>query len=118
MSGKGRARRCAKVMLIAYVLGHVPVRAWAQSDQERAGARALANEGAQAFDEKRWADVVDLFSRAESLVHAPPHLLLIARAQVHLGHWVSAREAYLKIIRENVADSAPKSFREAQVAAK
>lgn len=105
-------------MLAAFTCTSVASRAPAQSDQERAGARALANDGAQAYDEKRWADAVDLFTRAESLVHAPPHWLMIARSQTRLGHWVSAREAYLKIIRENIADSAPKAFREAQAVAK
>jgi len=41
----------------------------AQTDEERAGARAAAQEGASAFREKRWADSIDLFTRAESLVH-------------------------------------------------
>ncbi|HMJ11705.1 MAG TPA: hypothetical protein VK524_09855 [Polyangiaceae bacterium] len=90
----------------------------AQSDQERAGARAVALEGIQAFQEERWAEAVDLLSRAESLVHAPTHLLFLARAQQRLGQLVSAREAYLKLTRESIAPAAPKAFHDAQAAAK
>jgi hypothetical protein len=90
----------------------------AQSDEDRAGARSLAFEGAQAYQEQRWADTVDLFSRAESLVHAPPHLLYIARASVQLGQLVRAREAYNRIVREPIAPNAPAAFRDAQEAAK
>jgi len=90
----------------------------AQSYEDRAGARTIATEGARAFQEQRWADAVDLFTRAESLVHAPPHLLFVARARVKLGQLVLAREAYTKIIRENLAPKAPQPFHDAQAAAK
>ncbi len=88
--------------------------AGAQSDTERAGARAAASEGLKAFNEGRHADAIDLFNRAESLVHAPPHLLYIARASEKLGKLVKAREAYMKITREKLAANAPDAFRAAQ----
>jgi hypothetical protein len=91
--------------------------ALAQSDEQRAGARTLATEGAQAFNEGRFKDAVDLFSKAESLVHAPPHLLFMARAHAKLGQFVKAREAYLKIVKEQLAPNAPQAFRDAQSAA-
>jgi hypothetical protein len=90
------------------------VPAFSQSDEQRAGARSLATEGATAFRDGRYKDAVDLFSKAESLVHAPPHLLFMARAQTKLGQLVKAREAYLKITREQLAPSAPQAFRDAQ----
>jgi hypothetical protein len=34
-------------------------------------------------------DALDLFSRAESIIHAPPHLLYIARAHDKLGKLVT-----------------------------
>ena len=91
--------------------------ALAQSDEQRAGARTLATEGAQAFNEGRFKDAVDLFTKAESLVHAPPHLLFLARAHSKLGQFVKAREAYLKIAKEQLAPNAPQAFRDAQAAA-
>jgi hypothetical protein len=91
--------------------------AWAQTDEQRAGARSLATEGAQAFNEGRFKDAVDYFGKAESLVHAPPHLLFMARAHAKLGQLVVAREAYLKIIKETFPANAPQAFRDAQTSA-
>jgi len=86
----------------------------AETDEERSGARAAAQEGASAFKEHRWADAVDMFTRAESLVHSPVHLLFIARSRDKLGQLVEAREYYLKITREGISDSAPAAFLKAQ----
>jgi hypothetical protein len=91
--------------------------AYAQADEQRAGARSLATEGAAAFSDGRFKDAVDLFSKAESLVHAPPHLLYLARAHAKLGQFVKAREAYLRITKEQLAPNAPQAFRDAQTAA-
>jgi len=89
----------------------------AQSDEQRAGARSLATEGAQAFNEGRFKEAVDLFVKAESLMHAPPHLLFAARAHAKLGQFVKAREAYMKVVKEQLAPNAPQAFRDAQTAA-
>jgi hypothetical protein len=89
----------------------------AQTDEERAGARVAATKGAEAFNEQRYAEAVDLFTRAESLVHAPTHLLYIGRAQEKLGKLVRAREAYLKVTRERIEPNAPQAFRTAQAEA-
>jgi hypothetical protein len=91
--------------------------ALAQSDAERAGARAAATEGAKAFEEGRFKEAVDLFARAESLVHAPPHLLYIARSHEKLGQLVEARESYLKITREQLSPDAPAAFKQARTSA-
>lgn len=92
--------------------------AGAVTDEERAGARAAANAGAEAFGQQRWADAITYFEKAESLVHAPPHLLHIARAHEKLGHLVEAREAYMKVAREELAADVPKPFRQAQADAR
>jgi hypothetical protein len=88
--------------------------ALAQSDEERAAARAVATEGVQAFDQGRYQEALDLCTRAEALMHAPTHLLLIARAQAKLGKLVKAHETYLKLAREPLAADAPRAFKEAQ----
>jgi len=106
----------ASAVLSACLLGSVSP-AFAQSDEQRAGARSLATEGAQAFNEGRFKDAVDLFVKAESLMHAPPHLLFAARAHAKLGQFVKAREAYMKIVKEQLAPNAPQAFRDAQSAA-
>ncbi len=82
--------------------------ALAESDQERAGARKAAEAGAQAFEEGRFADALELMSKAESLVHATPHLLYIARSHAALGHLVAAQEAYMRIVNAPLpANAAP-----------
>jgi hypothetical protein len=95
----------------------LPHPAFAQVDEQRAAARSLATDGAKAFNEGRWQDAVDLFTRAESLLHAPPHLLFLARAQERLGHLIRAREAYLRITKETLTASSPQAFRDAQASA-
>lgn len=92
--------------------------AFAQSDEEKAAARALAKQGAEAFAEGKHADALDLMTRAEAIIHAPTHLLYIARSQAALGKLVAAKETYLKVIREELASGAPKAFKDAQDQAK
>ncbi|MCC6215160.1 MAG: hypothetical protein IT376_09840 [Polyangiaceae bacterium] len=108
-------KRAIGLFAVLAALG-TTVPAGAQSDEERAGARVAAQAGAKAFAEGRWADAVDLFTRAESLVHAPPHLLWMARAQVKLGQLVGARETYTKVVKETIPPNAPDAFRAAQEA--
>src|SRR5689334_22836717 len=111
------ARRVLPAALWVVGLVSVPSVVRAQSDEQRAAARSLATEGATAFSEARFKDAVDLFGKAESLMHAPPHLLFLARAHAKLGQFVRAREAYLKITKETLAANAPKAFRDAQASA-
>jgi hypothetical protein len=90
----------------------------AQSDEQKADARAAAEQGATAFQAGNFAEAADLFTRAESLFHAPPHLVFLARAQVKLGQLVLARENYRKVAREVLAQNAPPAFVSAQAEAK
>lgn len=89
----------------------------AAAADERAAARAAATAGFKAYSDGRYADAMTLFAKAESLLHAPPHLLYYARSSVKLGKLVQANEAYLKILRETLPADAPKAFVEAQTAA-
>jgi len=91
--------------------------AFGQTDLERSTARDAANSGRVAFDAGQYEKAIDQFSRAEQLVHAPPHLLFLARAQAKLGKLVAARETYLKVTREPLKPNAPKAFSDAQAAA-
>ncbi len=104
-------------MLVVLSQAAMVTRAGAQTDEARAAARAAATEGLHALQEGRFKDAVDLCTRAESLMHAPTHLLLIARAQAKLGNLVEAQEAYIKIERDHLAPNAPRAFTDAQAAA-
>jgi hypothetical protein len=88
--------------------------AGAQTDEQRASARAAAKEGIKAFEEGRYEEALDYCKRAEAIMHAPTHLLLIARADAKLGRLVEAQEAYIRIQREHLAADAPAAFVEAQ----
>ncbi len=114
---RGAARGIAATLVISLGMVVVQPSAWAQTDDDRAGARVAATEGVKAINEKRWADAADLFSRAESLVHSPVHLLYLARAQEKLGKLVKARENYNRIIREKYGADSPDAFRQAQTSA-
>lgn len=89
-------------------------RAEAQSDEDKAAARVLATQGAEALSASKYAESLDLVSRAEQMFHAPTHLLLIARSQVGLGRLVAAKETYLKLTREELGAGAPAAFKRAQ----
>src|SRR6185436_8937298 len=78
----------------------------AVTDEERNGARAAATQGADAFTQGKWNDAVELFTRAESLVHSPVHLVYLGRAELKLGHWVKAYEAFNKAKREKLPPDA------------
>jgi hypothetical protein len=80
-------------------------------------ARAAAAAGVDLLQQGRYPEALDRFQRAESLVHAPTHLLYIARTQVKLGQLVEASETYLKVIHEALAPDAPRAFVDAQAAA-
>src|SRR6478752_9015052 len=88
--------------------------AGAQTKEQKAGARAAADAGGDAFDAGKYAEAADLFERAERLMHAPPHLLYAARSHVKLGQLVEARELYLTLTREHLPANAPRAFRDAQ----
>lgn len=116
--GKGGRRMIPRRGLSALVLGAALMSAappaGAASEEETAGARAMAQQGLEAFKAERFAEAADLFSRAESLVHSPVHLLYKARAHAKVGELVKAQEAYIKIIREKLPPKAPQAFRNAQ----
>ena len=113
IEARGRGLSAALLGLVLSLGGT----AFGQSDEQRAAARSLATEGSTAFNEGRYQDAVDLFGKAESLVHAPPHLLFLARAHAKLGQLVKAREAYMKVVKETLPPNASPAFRNAQSAA-
>jgi hypothetical protein len=87
--------------------------AHAQSDDDRATARALGVEGQQALDAKDYARAEDRFRRADKLVHAPTLELGLARALAGGGKFVEAQETYNRMIREGLPPGAPEVFKKA-----
>jgi hypothetical protein len=90
----------------------------AQSDSARSAARAAAEAGDTAFKAGKYQEAAEYFERAESMMHAPTLLLFAARSHMKLGHYVKAREAYIRVVRERMTPSSPPAFLSAQEAAK
>jgi hypothetical protein len=88
--------------------------ALAQSDAERAAARAAAQQGMKAYETGDWSASVEYFRKAQSLVDAPTHLLYIARSEEKLGHLVEAHEAYMKLDKLVLPAGTPDAFQKAQ----
>lgn len=104
-------RKYFRTLALVGSLSVATVPAAAQTVEERAGARAAADQGYDAFKAGRWSEAVDLFARAESLVHSPVHLLFLARSHAKLDHLLEAQEAYLRLLREPVDDQAPAAIK-------
>ena len=94
--------------LLCAVLLASPARA--ESEADRATARALALEGHAALQKKDYATAADRFARADALVHAPTLVVDWARALQGLGRFVEAHEKYELVLREGVTSSSPKSW--------
>lgn len=107
-----RARLLATFLLAGAAIW--PAAARAQSAQDLATARKLAEQGGELFDAGRYADAIERFQRAEAFFHAPTHVLMIARAHAAKGALVEAQETYNKLLRERLADGAPPAFVNAQ----
>jgi hypothetical protein len=101
-------------LAVAAAIACASAPAAAQSDQDKAAARSLATQGGQALAASKYSEALDLVTRAESLLHAPTHLLMIARADIGLGRYVAAQEVLLKLTREELAPTAPPAFKNAQ----
>src|SRR5262249_25135011 len=91
----------------------IPTPATAPSDPDRATARALAREAEQALNAKDYGKAVDLYTRADALVHAPTLLVARARAEMGMGKLVEAEETLARVVREGAAPSAPPAFAKA-----
>ncbi len=95
------------VFLFLFALS-TPARA--QSDADRATARTLARDAEQALNAKDYPKAIDLFTRADALVHAPTLLVALAHAEIGMGKLVEAQETLVRVAREGVAPNAPPAF--------
>ena len=115
-----RLHRCRFLVALA-VLGAVSSltpAVQAQSDEDRATARELGQQGFAALDGKDYKVAEDRLRRADKLVHAPTLLLGLARALAGQHKFVEAQETYQRIIREGVPPGAPEAFKNALEAAR
>ncbi len=112
-SERCRWRRSWSLGALAVALLLEPASALAQSEADRATARALAAEGYQALTASDYATAEERFRRADALVHAPTLVVDQARALVGLGRLVAAQERLEFVLREGVPSDAPFPFKRA-----
>lgn len=84
------------------------------TQKQREAAREHANNGRDLFKNSKYEEAIDEFRAAEDIIHAPPHLLYVARSLQKLGRLLEARKEYTKIIEEKLLPTAPKAFYKAQ----
>ena len=92
--------------------------ALAQSEADRATARALAEEGFKALKKRDYGVAEDRFRRADALVHAPTLVVDRGRALMGLKRYVEAQEQFELVLREGIPDNAPRVWKKALVDAK
>jgi PEGA domain len=83
-----------------------------------AAARALGTQGIKLADAGDCQGAIEKLSRAESLYHAPSILGRLGECQVKVGQIVLGTENLNRVVREELAATAPKAFRDAQERAK
>jgi hypothetical protein len=84
------------------------------SDADRNAARTLFFQGVDLQNAGKFADALDKFTRAQSVVNAPTNLLHIAECQAALGRLVEAAESYRAVGRYSLPANAPQAFVAAQ----
>jgi hypothetical protein len=92
--------------------------ALAQSDEDRAQARDLGQQGYAALEAHDYAKAEQLFRHADALFHAPTLLLGLARAEAAQGKYVEAWEHFHRIVLEGVPADSPQAMHDAVESAK
>ncbi len=80
------------------------------TEADKAAARELAKDAAQAFSDGKYQIAVDKFTKADQLFHAPTLVLGVARAYAALGKYVEAKEAYNRVILEKLPPNPSDQF--------
>jgi hypothetical protein len=79
-----------------------------------AAARSLGMQGIKLADAGDCKGAIEKLSRAESLYHAPSILGRLGECQVQVGQIVLGTENLNRVVREELAATAPKAFRDAK----
>jgi hypothetical protein len=83
-----------------------------------AAARSLGTQGIKLADAGDCKGAIEKLERAESLYHAPSILGRLGECQIKVGQIVAGTENLNRVVREELAATAPKAFRDAQTRAK
>jgi hypothetical protein len=85
--------------------------------EARMAARVLAAQGSVAFEQRDFAQALELFGRASAIIPAPTITLMEARTLVELGRLVEAADKYVTTQRMLSLDAANAVFRDAAATA-
>lgn len=97
-------------LALGITVRETPAFAQPVSDMDRAAARDLFRKGIELQNAGRFAEALDLFSRADSVVNAPTNMLHIAECHAALGHLVEALETYRALQRYPLPANPPGAF--------
>lgn len=86
--------------------------------EDIAAARSLGIQGIELADAGNCAEAIDKLERAEALYHAPTILGRLGECQVQVGQIVRGTENLNRVVREQLAPTAPAAFKTAQERAK
>ncbi|MDQ2644016.1 MAG: hypothetical protein M3020_09390 [Myxococcota bacterium] len=89
----------------------------AQTEEERAIARELMDQGDLRVEQRDYAAALALFRAAHDIMHVPTTGIEVARTLVSLGKLVEGRDAALDVLKLPQAADEPKPFTIARVAA-
>jgi hypothetical protein len=84
------------------------------SAENKAAARTLGIQGIQLAQKDDCAGAIPLLERAEALFHAPTILGSLGECQVKVGRIVEGTENLNRVAREQLAETAPPAFIQAQ----
>lgn len=118
----GSRQRFIALGLVSVVTASLVAPAAFAQDQPQAenvaAARSLGLAGIKLADAGDCKGAIEKLSRAESLYHAPSILGRLGECQVQVGQIVAGTENLNRVVREQLAATAPKAFRDAQERAK
>lgn len=106
------------LVLACLVEAPAPVHASPPPAQVRKAALARAKQGWTYYGQGRYEEALKAFREADSKVHAPTFLLMVARSCEKLGRLLEARSAYQTVVDDRLAADAPAAFAQAQAEAK
>jgi hypothetical protein len=118
----GATKRVLSAFLITTLTTSLVAPAAFAQDQPQAenvaAARSLGMQGIKMADAGDCKGAIEKLSRAESLYHAPSILGRLGECQVNVGQVVAGTENLNRVVREQLAATAPKAFKDAQERAK
>ena len=103
---------------LALALALVAPHALAETDQDRASARKLAEEGDDAVAQGRYGAAIEAYQKAYVLVTAPTLKVAIARVELAQHHLIEAQQAFYDAARSEPRTNEPSSWADARTSAR